>query len=516
MNPEAGLGSDDDQAVETTAWVDYGVIPPLALPASAQAVAAYLTEALGHVVYERWTWARLVQRHGTLQDARRVAPAICRRLIDSPEVIEAWRSGRAKLYGVDAAPSIDSVISLLLNNHRARFKRGAVVLASGDVAAHDVGMPAATIAWLNRAGRLVNTQRETNTLGVSNDYAALGLFLRERAARSRHTWRAYVAELTRLATWCVANGCGPLSDLTRRDLLAYREGLRQNGKAAATSAPSSGNALSAASQARSLAVVASLYRYWHATGYLLGNPAASLSPNARSRSEFAPSRFVARELLEACDQWVKPAESDVVHASVIATRSDQDDQEKLRSLRRAVVWMLYRFSGVRVGELVWDAGTNLPRLEVEGDDAWTLLVMGKGSKERAIPLPRLCDDILRRYRRARGLPARPNALEQLPLIHGEKGGSLGAHGLYSVIKAVMNEVAEARAASDPAGAAMLRAASPHWLRHAYARTLVVDHNVPLPSAQALLGHASVQTTAAYAKTDQSKLREFVDAGFEHS
>ena len=29
MNPESGLGSDHDQAVETTAWVDYGVIPPL-------------------------------------------------------------------------------------------------------------------------------------------------------------------------------------------------------------------------------------------------------------------------------------------------------------------------------------------------------------------------------------------------------------------------------------------------------------------------------------------------------
>lgn len=61
--------------------------------------------------------------------------------------------------------------------------------------------------------------------------------------------------------------------------------------------------------------------------------------------------------------------------------------------------------------------------------------------------------------------------------------------------------------------ALLRKASPHWLRHAYARTLVVDHQVPLPAAQALLGHASVQTTAAYARTDLSQLRAFVDATF---
>ncbi|WP_282183691.1 tyrosine-type recombinase/integrase [Herbaspirillum sp. ST 5-3] len=51
------------------------------------------------------------------------------------------------------------------------------------------------------------------------------------------------------------------------------------------------------------------------------------------------------------------------------------------------------------------------------------------------------------------------------------------------------------------GCSARRAASPHWLRHAYAKTLVVEHKVPLPVAQALLGHAPVQTTAAYAKTD---------------
>jgi site-specific recombinase XerD len=51
------------------------------------------------------------------------------------------------------------------------------------------------------------------------------------------------------------------------------------------------------------------------------------------------------------------------------------------------------------------------------------------------------------------------------------------------------------------------------LRHAYARTLVVDKRVPLPAAQALLGHATVQTTAAYAKTDLRQLREFVELGF---
>ena len=122
-------------------------------------------------------------------------------------------------------------------------------------------------------------------------------------------------------------------------------------------------------------------------------------------------------------------------------------------------------------------------------------------------------DVLRSYRLARGLPATPHALERVPLIHGEKGTSLGARGLYDDVKGVFLDVANRIERDRPDEAALLRAASPHWLRHAYARTLVVDQLVPLPAAQALLGHASVQTTAEYAKTDLAKLREFVELGF---
>lgn len=86
-------------------------------------------------------------------------------------------------------------------------------------------------------------------------------------------------------------------------------------------------------------------------------------------------------------------------------------------------------------------------------------------------------------------------------------------GLYAEVKAIFEAVAVGLQAGDPARPVLLRAASPHWLRHAYAKALVVDHQVPLPVAQALLGHASVQTTAGYAKTDLSQLRAFVEESF---
>jgi integrase len=147
-------------------------------------------------------------------------------------------------------------------------------------------------------------------------------------------------------------------------------------------------------------------------------------------------------------------------------------------------------------ERVWSDDAQLPKLEVD-DWGWTLHVLGKGRKARSVSLPATCVAVLTEYRQLRGLPARPNPYEHAPLIHGIKGGSLRSSGLYDEVKAIVGAVVDRLGKTDHAGAARLRSASPHWLRHAYARALVVDHQVPLPAAQALLGHASVQTTAGY-------------------
>lgn len=489
-------------------WVDHGVTPPQRLPLQPEAIADYLAQALGHPVYERWTWKRLIDVHGALPDARRARPAVCRLLIDAPAVVESWQRGRLQLAPQERAPTVVRVVTALLKNHGGRFKASEssgvpagslapLSPANADWTGASVleGLPASLVDWLRRAGRFYNPHRDTNTLGASDDHAAVAAFLRERATRSRHTWRAYTAELQRLVHWCMANGRGPLSDLTRQDLLTYQGSLRSPPTAA--SDPDH-PPLSERSQARALAVAASLLRYWHGTGYTLGNPAVGMSGGARARAGFAPQRFVPGALLQTCDAWV--------------ARSAATDGDLVR-LRRAAVWTLYRCSGARLSELVWNAAARLPRLEVDERGDWLLKVLGKGSNERAIPLPRACDGALRAYRLARGVPALPTTHEQTPPIHGEKGGHLGARGLYDEVKAVLLSVADELEGRNMASAALLREVSPHWLRHAYARTLVVDKRVPLPAAQALLGHASVQTTAAYAKTDLSQLREFVEEGF---
>lgn len=101
----------------------------------------------------------------------------------------------------------------------------------------------------------------------------------------------------------------------------------------------------------------------------------------------------------------------------------------------------------------------------------------------------------------------------MPIAELDKQPSKLLDHTHDEVKAVLLAVAGEIEPSDPQSGLLLRTVSPHWLRHAYARTLVVDKRVPLPAAQALLGHASVQTTAAYAKTDLAQLREFVELGF---
>lgn len=507
------------------AWVDTGVTPPARLPDGTDAALEYLGAALGHPVYVRWTIARLKRGAASLADARRDHPAIFALLLEHETVIEYWDRGRLRAAPEADAPSAPTLLTRLLRQHGRRFRQLADVApapsaAPGDphpdgawLAALAQGVPGEVesplLTWLARRGRFANRSAATNALGVADDGQALRLFLRDRAGRSPHTLRAYVAELRRLIHWCRDHGLGPLSDLTRDDLLAFRHSLTAPrawvGSAPAEGAPRArrpGQRLPMpreATRVRALAVISSLFHYWQKTGYLVVNPAAGLSGGSAARATWTPGRILPAPVLALCD-------------AVIAAGCP-DGLPLLRWLRRCALWSLYRYAGVRLAELEWSDERHLPRIDVDLAGAWTLHVLGKGNRRRAIPLPAVCVGPLRAYRVARGLPPDPAPFEPVPPVHSERGRALGHSGLYDEIRAVF-EAAQARIApGDTATLALLRAASTHWLRHGYARTLVVDHAVPLPVAQALLGHASVQTTAAYARTDLTQMREFVEGSF---
>ncbi|MDR8399013.1 tyrosine-type recombinase/integrase [Paraburkholderia sp. USG1] len=346
---------------------------------------------------------------------------------------------------------------------------------------------------MKRTGRFANHDRATNSLAVPDDGAAVMAFLAERTGRSPHTRRAYVAEIRRLIAWCHANRiCGPLSDLSRAELIQFGNSLPGTG-----SQPSSAmGILGARSCTRALAVVQSMYGYLLGTGYMTVNPAAELGQRATDRAGYRPNRFLPRAALAAFDRWLDAA---------AATTTPS-----LATVRRAAIVALYRWTGARLDELAHH--DSYPRLRID-EDGWTIEVLGKGRKLREIPLPDVCMPFVKRYRVARGLPPVPSSAESLPLIQGRGGRSLGRSGLYAEVKAALREISSTLAATESASRSALQIASPHWLRHSYAHTLVVEQGVPLPVVQMLLGHASVQTAASYASTDLSQARRFVARSF---
>lgn len=526
-------------------WIDTATSPPQPLPDSMDAALDYVASATGHPVYTRWTLSRLKRGCPSLADAKREHPTVFALLLEHEAAVEYWDRGRLRIVAADDAPAPESILARVLHQHRRRFHEvhefadrtaqgpasavpapaaTAVWLAALEpphtVATNVANAPTATGAWLARAGRFVNPSMVTNTLGVADDAQAVILFLRDRASRSPHTRRAYLADLRRLIAWCERERLGPLSDLTRHDLLAYRREVELqplHGPAVGEETPAGSRhparrghrvatgitrQRSAAVPSRALAVVSSLFRYWLRTGYLIANPAADLSGGGAARAAWTPTRIIPARVVALCDA--------VVAGATPAGLSP------LMWARRCAIWSLYRYGGIRLAELVWSETLGLPRQEADADGNWTLHVRGKGNKLRAIPLPAVCVPPLRAYRAVRGLPTAPAPFERLPPIHSDKRDALGASGLYDEVKAVFRAAEALVAPGDGATLALLRAASTHWLRHGYARTLVVDHAVPLPVAQQLLGHASVQTTAAYAKSDLAQARAFVEESFPAS
>jgi site-specific recombinase XerD len=179
-------------------------------------------------------------------------------------------------------------------------------------------------------------------------------------------------------------------------------------------------------------------------------------------------------------------------------------------------------TGVRIGELggTWsDVVTSRVELEEDGPaaDANCLRVVGKGGKERLLPLKPAVLLALERHLADRReleqeglLPALP--LEQTPLISvlarpvgavlASTNGALSAAGIHRIFKSLCRQAA--KASSEPEMRADFERATPHWLRHTLAHTVLRSSGGDLPVTQQLLGHASLATTDIYIKADMGQ------------
>jgi integrase/recombinase XerD len=274
--------------------------------------------------------------------------------------------------------------------------------------------------------------------------------------RSPRTVDAYGRDLRELASRLDA----PLAGATTAELERYVAELRGRGLASSTIA-------------RRIAAARSFYRHLQLLGVRPDNPAAEVDlPRLRRKLPRTLSPGEAERLIEAA-RGTTP-----------------------RDLRdRALVELLYG-AGLRVSEAV--------SLERAGVDLEQRLVrcIGKGSKERVVPVGRQAVEALRRYL-SRGRPFLDRA-HRRELFLNARGGPLTRAGAFLILRRL----------ADAAGLEPDRV-HPHLLRHSFA-THLLEGGADLRSVQEMLGHADLATTELYTHVSDRRRRELYFQAHPHA
>jgi len=166
------------------------------------------------------------------------------------------------------------------------------------------------------------------------------------------------------------------------------------------------------------------------------------------------------------------------------------DTFKPLGIRDAAIFEVLYGSGLRVGELV--------EIHIKDIDFYnkTMLVHGKGGKDRYVPLHDLEIERMKQYLETVRpvFRSRANSPDEGKLFLNFKGGSLTDRGVRKILDAELTKQASTLKLS------------PHAFRHSFA-THLLDHGVDLRLVQELLGHASLSTTQIYTKVSREKLKE---------
>jgi site-specific recombinase XerD len=221
--------------------------------------------------------------------------------------------------------------------------------------------------------------------------------------------------------------------------------------------------------ARRVGAIHTFYRWAAAQGHVRTDPAALLGrPKVASRLPTVLRVPEAAALVEAPEA------------------AGEDEVEAAIALRdRAILELLYG-SGLRVSEA---AGLTLDRVAL---DRGRVLVMGKGSKERDLPLSDPAREAIGAWLR----DARPRLLEapSAALFLNRRGAQVGVRDIRRLV-------------ARYGGATLAgRRVTPHTLRHSFA-THLLEGGADIRVVQELLGHASVATTQRYTHVTRSRLFE---------
>jgi integrase/recombinase XerD len=278
--------------------------------------------------------------------------------------------------------------------------------------------------------------------------------LRVEKGLSDNTIQAYRRDIAKFAAFATARRLGA-KDVRRGDVVDFLGTLYRNG-------------LDSRSVARHLVTIRHFFRFALIEGYVQEDPAATIeSPRFRqSLPEFLS--------LEEVDRLLRQPDT----TAIVGMRD------------RAMIELMYS-CGLRVSEL---CGLRVADLQA---DAGCLRCIGKGDKERLVPVGRQALEAVQRYLRG----SRPKLLREGSSPHlflNQKGRTVGRITFWKTLGEYGRK------------AGLRKALTPHMLRHSFA-THLLDRGADLRSVQMMLGHSDISTTQIYTHVVEERLKQVYKA-----
>jgi integrase/recombinase XerC len=289
--------------------------------------------------------------------------------------------------------------------------------------------------------------------------AGFGRHLTAERGLSPHTVRAYLGDIGTLLRHAAAQGCAEPGDV---DILALRAWLAEQHRAGQ----------SRATIARRAAAARSFTAFAHRQGWLPDDPGVHLgAPKVHKRLPHVLGQKQMAAVLAAADTVVP----------------DQDEIQAALARRDVAIMELLYASGIRVSEL---CGLDLGDLDA---GRRTVRVLGKGSKERVVPVGIPAVRAVHEWVSAgRPVLAGPQTPGQVMFL-GARGGRIDPRAVRRVVHA---RIAAAAGTVPDTG--------PHGLRHT-AATHLLEGGADLRSVQEILGHSSLATTQIYTHVSVERL-----------
>ena len=287
-------------------------------------------------------------------------------------------------------------------------------------------------------------------------------YLRHERGQAEHTQKTYAALLGKFTTWAAKQNLTDWKSVELKHLMAFLQ--YERARPLADEPKESVKRLSSESVYLEIAALRAFYRFAETEKLLPANVAENLSlPRRWQRLPKALTNDEIKKLLEP------------------------EKPETPENLCDQAVLELGYASGLRLAELY-----NL-RLEQLHLDAGFINVIGKGNKERVVPVGRTAVTALNRYIET-GRPKLVTPKSPANVFLTRRGTPFAAVTLWLHIKQRVRR------------AGVSRNITPHMLRHSFA-THLLEHGADLRVIQELLGHANISTTEVYTHVTGNRLRD---------